>query len=148
MVIFDIDGVLSEASEREKVLEKVKNSSEINWKEFFSDCEFDLPIRAGMIIAKSIINYLPQQDILFLTARSEIVRNKTMKWLSEHLGVSEDKIDLTMRPENNIDEDVLFKEEVGREIGFKNIDFVIEDKEKIVDMWRSHGVICYQSKGD
>ena len=145
MIIFDIDGVLADTSYKEKRFLKGKKYSEINWGLFFQDAIYDLPIKAGILVAKAIINFLPQTEILFLTARGESLRNMTLQWLSEHLQIEKERIDLTMRPEDNFSDSITFKEEVGDEIGFKNIDLVFEDNPEIVNMWRSHNVICYQT---
>lgn len=145
MIIFDIDGVLADTNYRERKYLRGKKNSEIDWKSFFEDCIHDLPIAAGILVAKAIINYLPQTEILFLTGREETVRATTLQWLSEQLGINKDRIDLTMRAKGNYIESIKFKEEVGREIGFKNIDVVFEDNPAIVDMWRKHNVICYQT---
>jgi hypothetical protein len=144
MIIFDIDGVLADTKKREKTL-KGKKNSEINWKSFFEDAIYDLPLPSGILVAKAIINYLPQTEILFLTARDETIRATTLQWLSEQLQINKNRIDLTMRAKNNYVESVEFKEEVGREIGFKNIDLVFEDNPAIVEMWRKHNVACYQT---
>lgn len=144
MIIFDIDGVLADTKQREKIL-KGKKNSEINWKSFFEDAIYDLPLPSGILVAKAIINYLPQTEILFLTARDETIRATTLQWLSEQLQINKNRIDLTMRAKNNYVESVEFKEEVGREIGFKNIDLVFEDNPAIVEMWRKHNVACYQT---
>lgn len=147
MIIFDIDGVLADTSYKEKRFLKGKKYSEINWGLFFQDSIYDLPIKAGILVAKAIINFLPQTEILFLTARGESVRNMTLQWLSEHLQIEKERIDLTMRPEDNFSDSITFKEEVGDEIGFNNIDLVFEDSPEIVNMWRNHNVICYQTSG-
>lgn len=144
MIIFDIDGVLADTKQREKTL-KGKKNSEIDWGLFFEDAIYDLPLPSGILVAKAIINYLPQTEILFLTARDETIRATTLQWLSEQLQINKDRIDLTMRAKNNYVESVEFKEEVGREIGFKNIDLVFEDNPAIVEMWRKHNVACYQT---
>ena len=144
MIIFDIDGVLADTQQREKIL-KGKKNSEINWKSFFEDAIYDLPLPSGILVAKAIINYLPQTEILFLTARDETIRATTLQWLSEQLQINKNRIDLTMRAKNNYVESIEFKEEVGREIGFKNIDLVFEDNPAIVEMWRKHKVACYQT---
>ncbi len=144
MIIFDIDGVLADTNNREKFLID-KNNSEVNWGMFFQDAINDLPLPAGILVAKAIINYLPQADILFLTAREETVRATTINWLSNQLQLNPNCIDLKMRAKGNYIESVKFKEEIGMQIGFKNIDLVFEDNPLIVDMWRSHNVVCYQT---
>ena len=145
MVIFDIDGVLADTNYREKKYLRGKKNSEINWRAFFEDSIHDLPIPAGILIAKAVINFLPQTEILFLTGREETVRATTLQWLSEQLQIHKNKIDLAMRAKGNYAESVDFKEEVGREIGFENIEVVFEDNPALVAMWRRHKVVCYQT---
>ncbi len=144
MIIFDIDGVLADTNDREKFLIGKKNS-EVDWEVFFQDAINDLPLPAGILVAKAIISYLPQTDILFLTARDETVRDITINWLSDQLQINPNYIDLKMRAKGNYIESVKFKEKVGLEIGFGNIDLVFEDNPLIVDMWREHNVVCYQT---
>ena len=145
MVIFDIDGVLADTNFRVKKYLKGKNKDDIDWGSFFQDSINDLPIPAGIIVAKSIIDYLPQTQTMFLTSRPERFRDITLEWLSEHLGVNKNNIDLTMRPNGNYEPAVIFKEKVGEELGFKNIDLVFEDNPEIVKMWRNHNAVCYQT---
>lgn len=142
MVIFDIDGFLVDVDERKKRILSGNKNENINWKEFFKNIRRDKPIKAGILIAKAFIEYLPQVEIMFLTGRTETVRRETLEWLSENLRINENKIDLTMRPKNNFDEDYIFKEQVGAELGFRNIDLVFDDTEKIIDMWKQHNVPC------
>lgn len=144
MVIFDIDGFVVNIDDRRKRILSGRKNNEIDWTEFFNGIQKDKPIKSGILIVKAFINYLPQVDIMFLTGRTEYVRYETLKWLSDKLEISENKIDLTMRPENNFDEDYVFKEKVGAELGFRNIKLVFDDNEKIIDMWRSHNVPCCQ----
>lgn len=142
MVILDIDGFLVDVDARKKrVLENNRND-EINWAVFFSNIKKDKPIKSGLLIAKAFIAYLPQIDIMFLTGRTETVRLETLDWLSEQLDISKNKIDLTMRPKDNFDDDYIFKEQVGAELGYKNIELAFDDNEKIIDMWVKHNVPC------
>lgn len=142
MVIFDIDGFLIDVDARKKRILSGQKNEDINWKEFFKDIRKDKPINAGILIAKAFIDYLPQVEIMFLTGRTETVRRQTLEWLSENLRINENKIDLTMRPKNNFAEDYIFKEQVGAELGFRNIDLAFDDTKEIIDMWERHKVPC------
>lgn len=142
MVIFDIDGFLIDVDARKKRILSGQKNEDINWKEFFKNIKKDKPINAGILIAKAFIDYLPQVEIMFLTGRTETVRRQTLEWLSENLRINENKIDLTMRPKNNFAEDYIFKEQVGAELGFRNIDLAFDDTKEIIDMWERHKVPC------
>lgn len=142
LVIFDIDGFLIDVDERKKRILSGNRNEDINWKDFFKNIKKDKPISAGVLIAKAFIEYLPQIDIMFLTGRTETVRKETLEWLSEQLKLNKSNIDLTMRPPDNFDADYLFKEQVGAELGFRNIDLAFDDTKEIIDMWERHKVPC------
>lgn len=144
MVIFDIDGFLMNVSEEKKQILNNTNLQDINWAVFLKDTQNTSPINAGIMIVKSFLNYLPQMDIMFLTARSEISQDETLEWLSKNLCIDKNDIDLTMRPFDNIEKDVIFKEKVGKELGFSNIDLVFDDSPDIINMWIKHKVPCCQ----
>lgn len=41
--------------------------------------------------------------------------------------------------------DVLVKQEMLKEIDKENVLFVVDDRQSIVDMWRSEGLVCLPS---
>lgn len=144
MVIFDIDGFLMDIPEEKKQILNNTNFQDIDWAVFLKDTNQTNPINAGIMIVKSFLNYLPQIDIMFLTARSEISQDETIEWLSKNLCINKNAIDLTMRPFDNTESDVNFKEKVGEELGFNNIDLVFDDSPAIIQMWAKHKVPCCQ----
>ena len=80
IVIFDLDGVISDASHRQHFLRGTKK----DWDGFFSACSDDPPISSGLELTK-IINKL--QGLIILTARPSTVQSETLDWLNHH-GVS------------------------------------------------------------
>ena len=81
--------------------------------------------------------------IILLSGRQEKDREVTEAWLEEN------RIPynvLFMRPTNDGRKDSIVKEEIyRREIeGHYNVRFVLDDRQQVVDMWRSLGLKCFQ----
>ena len=77
IVIFDLDGVISDASHRQHFLK----GAEKDWDGFFSACTEDPPILSGLELV-NLINKL--HGVLILTARPVTVKSETLDWLSHH----------------------------------------------------------------
>lgn len=145
MIIFDIDGVIANSTERENKFIKGRKKKSIDWDLFYESVYNDPPIPSGVLAAKAFINFLPKEEITFVTGRNESVRDLTLKWLSKHLGIAEKDINLIMRPDGDPRTNSAFKEDVGENIGYEKIDIAFDDNGTTVNMWRSHNVKCFQT---
>lgn len=81
--------------------------------------------------------------ILYVSGRFEKFRTPTNTFLRENHcppGV------LWMRPDNDTRNDAIVKQEIfDREIRhYYNVDFVLDDRDRVVKMWRSLGLTCLQ----
>lgn len=91
-----------------------------------------------------------KQDILtvlFCSGRDSICRPETEKWLEENIkwprGMDSQ---LFMRPEGNNEKDSIIKKRIFEENirGKYNILWVFDDRDQVVDTWRSLGLTCLQ----
>ena len=130
-IICDIDGTLAH----------MKDRSPYDWSRVDQD-EVDPVI-------KNLLNAVKNKYFIILTSgRDEVCREKTEKWLRGNeipYGM------LLMRPEGDIRKDLIVKRELF-EIHIRpyyNIEFVLDDRNQVVDMWRSLGLKCLQvAEGD
>lgn len=90
------------------------------------------------------------KHIIFLSGREETnqCRQDTINWLTENI-CSPDfgyKWELLMRDKNNFEPDEIIKERIfHKEIEPKyNVIAVFDDRNKVVKMWRSLGLLCNQ----
>jgi hypothetical protein len=86
--------------------------------------------------------------IYLITGRSEQYREVTKEWLKEH-EVPYDY--LLMRPAGDLRSDTIVKEELFNttRLDPHHVAFALEDRDKVVDMWRSLGINCFQvRRGD
>ncbi|SRR6266571_3011655 len=111
-----------------------------------STCEEDLLNEPIADIVKW--QYSEAETVLLVSGRSEKHREPTERWLKKH---SIRYHHLFMRKDDDNRRDYIIKQEIySREIAGKyNILFVLDDRKKVVEVWRSYGLICLQvAEGD
>jgi len=141
-VIFDIDGTLANISHR---LHYINGVEKKDWDGFNSKMLFDEYKPAIGHIQKLYWNNGFQMAIV--TGRFEKYRDMTVQWLKRF---SINYNELHMRPDEDYSSDYLVKEAIY-EKHFKDRDilFVVDDRQRVVDMWRDKGLICLQcQQGD
>jgi predicted kinase len=120
-----------------------------------SNCDRDLPNMPVVECVKGMYAYLvarataegknPQDvKILFTSGREEKYREQTEKFLAKYIpGIP---YELYMRKTGDLRKDSIIKREIfDNEIRGKwNILFVLDDRNQVVDEWRSIGLACFQ----
>jgi phosphoglycolate phosphatase-like HAD superfamily hydrolase len=135
MVIFDIDGTLADVSERiHHVWKKPKN-----WNAFFQGMAQDKAIHSMVRLCN--ILYASGIHIILCSGRSEEHRQQTIDWLAKQ-GVNYH--DLLLRKDNDRRTDSVVKREMLANLDKTKILFVVEDRSRVVEMWRSEGLVCLQ----
>ena len=136
VTIFDIDGTLADISHR---LDFV-NGAKKDYKKFYDGIPDDKPIEPLVELAKLLI--LSGVEVLFTSGRPEATRNITINWLKNNGIITDFNTRLFMRKDGDYRPDDKIKEEILHQIqslGFAP-KLVFEDRQKVVDMWRSHGI--------
>lgn len=82
-------------------------------------------------------------DVIVMSGRDEACRKETEDWLLRH-DIAYDH--LFMRPEGDMRKDNIVKHELFNEHVRDNFDvqFVLDDRQQVVDMWREMGITCLQ----
>lgn len=140
-VIVDLDGTLALNKHRSHFIDK-SSGRKPDWVAYFEACDKDLPNHSVI----EVVNALRTQGnrVHIFSARGDIVRAKTVEWLSEH-GVQYD--DLTMREMDTYTADEILKRFWLLDLypNYKNdILCVFDDRDKVVNMWRELGLTCFQ----
>ena len=81
--------------------------------------------------------------IIILTGRDGSALGLTNSWLTKHnVPFSE----IFIRPEGNNEKDAIIKERIFRNHIEKkyNVEFVLDDRTQVVEMWRDIGLVCLQ----
>lgn len=88
--------------------------------------------------------------VIFLSGREDSCREETIKWLKKYFWLGSEDF-LFMRKTGDHRKDYIVKQEIfEREIKDKYyIEFVLDDRNQVVDMWRDLGLTCLQvAEGD
>lgn len=139
VVIYDLDGTLSDGTHRLKFLPTKDLHLTESWIEFNRMCVGDSPIRDTIDVMNAM--YDAGFYVIVLTGRSDIVKAESVKWLKDngaryHL--------LEMRKQSDNRKDTIIKEEFLRKIGLKNIVAAWDDSQSVIQHFRSLGITTYQ----
>jgi len=166
LYIFDLDGTLALNDHRKHFIADKKNQ---RWDDFYRACVDDVPNKPVIRIMEQLLfgedeccgqcrtKIEPPSDIKIFSGRSIIVLNQTIKWLSKNtlLGIAGEPYCasiLYMRKQGDSTPDQILKAQWYNELSQQDKDRLIcvfDDRQKVVDMWRSIGVTCLQvAKGD
>lgn len=132
-IIFDIDGTLSDPSER---LHFLKNK---DWDGFYDACMNDVPVHHVIYLLQELSK---DHSIYILTGRPERIKDKTLAWLKAN-NIS--FTDIFFRKDEDHRQDYIVKEEMLKALN-KRIWFAIDDRKQVVDMFRRNNILCLQCK--
>jgi len=143
VVILDLDGTLALIDERRAY--SVKPNGKLDYKKFHdpNNIKMDKPNWPIIDIARMFnrANF----HVFIFSGRSDKCKAETIKWLEKYQ-VPYSK--LTMRPHKTLGfvPDEKLKRIFLKEAPFEQdqIHCVIDDRQKVVDMWRSLGLTCLQ----
>ena len=135
IILIDLDGTLANVDHRLHHLDKKE------WGKFYAESKNDTVNEWCRAIMNGLDNL--HYYFIILTARNNVCRKDTLKWL-ENNEINYDEL-VMVREEKNFLNDTDLKREWLNGIGLKDrILFVIEDRQRVVDMWRKEGLVCLQ----
>lgn len=140
-IIVDIDGTLSDSTQRQKYMLQ----SPKDWKSFYAEIPNDLPNQwcVEICTAMSWAGY----EVILVSGRPNDYREVTNEWLNKHFVYSDR---LLMRESGDFRPDYQVKLEILNKLK-KNYEilFAVDDRKQVVDMWRDNGVVCLHcAEGD
>lgn len=136
-VIFDVDGTLSDPEHRRHhVTENPKD-----FKAFYGAMADDP--KNAVVAGLCNMYHLNNWHVIICTGRPEQYREVTENWLKAHAVFYDE---LLMRPDAQLyrpDDQVKYDMMLGIQ-ATRGIHVVFDDRQRVVDMWRSHGHTCMQ----
>ena len=143
IVIFDLDGTLADITARRTLA--TKDNGKLDWDIFFNrdNIKLDVPNQKVVDMAR-MINMTDRYQIFILSGRSKSTYRTTQQWLIQN-DIPFD--DLIMRPtdkHHHYMKDSDLKQMWLDDIGVNNVAMVFDDRQQVVDMWRSNGLTCFQ----
>ena len=157
-VIFDLDGTLADIEIRRK--KSIKPNGKMDWDIFFhpDNIKYDKPIPA-------IVNLIQTYEdkaykIVIFSGRNDRSWKETKDWLKTH-NIPHDL--LVMRPDKFksksspvadgnpatgdmrfMPDEILKKKMLDEFVDIDDVLFVVDDRQKVVDMWRDLGLVVLQ----
>ncbi len=140
-IIFDLDGTLVNVDARRKIA--IKQNGKMDWNKWFdpSNIKFDTPndtvIKMAQLFAEDGFN------IFIFSGRLDTTKHTTLAWLTRnrvpfHKLVMRDKDRLFMP------DDQLKKQLLDEHADIDDVFLVVDDRQKVVDMWRENGLTVFQ----
>lgn len=145
LYIFDLDGTLALDSHRVHYLED--KSDPDRWNKYYDACDKDVPNEAVVKVFNGLLS--SGADIFIFTGRSIRVSCKTVQWLNKHTSffIYHGFDNIQMRREKDYTADFTLKREWYESMLLmdrERLVGVFEDRTRVVNMWRSLGITCFQ----
>ena len=141
-IIFDLDGTLALIDKRREV--STKPNGKLDWGKFFNSTnikldEPNLPvIKMAQLFAEQGFN------IVILSGRSNKTETATRSWLSENK-VPFNKLIMRNSETDHFTPDwVLKKNMLDENLDINDIFLVVDDRDRVVKLWRSLGLTTFQ----
>jgi phosphoglycolate phosphatase-like HAD superfamily hydrolase len=140
LVIFDLDGTLSDATHRQHLVQGKKK----NFTAFYEACGLDKVKIATVKVMHGM--FLAGFDIWVWSGRSDEVEAQTIRWLKDN-GVWYMLNELRMRKAGDYTPDDVLK--MGWYDALPQEDkerllLTFDDRDRMVAAWRGKGVVCFQ----
>jgi phosphoglycolate phosphatase-like HAD superfamily hydrolase len=132
-VICDLDGTLANLDHRLPLIKKEKPE----WESFFEQSVTDIPNQWCVDLLSALFNSGYTVEIVSGRPFDDTTKN----WLETH-GIKYHA--LWLLGDRKTPDHILKMEWLRNQITKENIAFVIDDRQKVVDMWREEGLVCLQ----
>ena len=135
--LFDLDGTIADLTHRLPHIQKTPK----DWDAFFAACPDDKPIPHIITLAADLFG--AGGSIVYVSGRSDQVRNQTQAWLDDH-GLPPGRLYMRTagdhRPDHQVKVELL---ELLRADGYQPV-MAFDDRNAVVKMWRELGIPCAQ----
>lgn len=145
LYIFDLDGTLALTEHRQHILDDKENPN--RWRDFFRACVNDSPNWPVISTFNALLK--SGAELRIWSGRSAEVMNETLAWIHQYVtdGEIAEEVQLAMRREGDFTPDEDLKRgwlHSLNEYDRRRLVAIFDDRQKVVDMWRSEGVACFQ----
>jgi len=144
LVIFDLDGTISDASHRQWMVSKTRADAPPNWREFYEAAVWDAPKRATIAVASAL--HTCGHELWLFSGRSDEVLAQTMEWL-ERQEIRRLFSQFRFRAAGDFTPDPKLKRAWYDQMSDDDkhrLLLVFDDRDRLVNMWRELGVTCFQ----
>ena len=141
-IIFDLDGTLADISVRRNLA--TKPNGKMDWNIFLDPDNIKLDVPNDPVVKMAQFFAEGGFNIVIFSGRSDKTIHTTRSWLTRnrvpfHKLVMRDSVTNHFVPD-----DILKKDMLDKHLDIDDVFFVVDDRQKVVDMWRSLGLKVFQ----
>jgi hypothetical protein len=141
-IIFDLDGTLANIDARRKLA--TKPNDKLDWDVFFDPSNIKLDVPNEPVVKMAQLFAEDGFKIVIFSGRTNRTEKTTRSWLSKNripfnLLVMRDSKDSHFVPD-----DILKKNMLEKWVDIDDIFLVVDDRDKVVKMWRDLGLNVFQ----
>ena len=141
-IIFDLDGTLALIDKRREV--STKPNGKLDWGKFFNSTNIKLDEPNLPVIKMAQLFSEQGFNIVILSGRSNKTEVATRSWLSKNK-VPFNKLIMRDSETNHFTPDwVLKKNMLDEQLDINDVFLVIDDRDRVVKLWRSLGLTTFQ----
>jgi hypothetical protein len=140
-VIFDLDGTLAKIDKRIKLARKPNGKMDFDILHDRDNIYLDEPNEPVVRIAELFAD--DGLQIVIFTGRPDTTESVTRQWLAKH-GIPYHKLVMRDNVRYFKPDEILKKQMLDDHLDIDDVFCVVDDRQKVVDMWREIGLTCFQ----
>ena len=141
-IIFDLDGTLALIDKRREV--STKPNGKLDWDKFFDPANIKLDVPNPPVVKMAQLFAEQGFNIVIFSGRSNKTERTTRSWLSNHK-IPFQKLVMRDSETNHFTPDwVLKKDMLDEHIDINDVFLVVDDRDRVVKLWRSLGLTTFQ----
>ena len=147
IVIFDLDGTLAIIDKRRIKAGKTadgKETKKMNWDVFHDASNISLDEPNTPVIKMAQLFAHNGFTIIIFSGRSDKTKFTTRSWLSNNRIPFHKLVMRDSKNKHYTPDDILKKDMLDKYADIDDVFLVVDDRQKVVDMWRSLGLTVFQ----
>ena len=140
-VIFDLDGTLADIDKRIKLARKPDGKMDFDIFHETDNIHLDVPKEPVVRMAELFAD--DGFQIVIFTGRPDTTESVTRQWLAKH-GIPYHLLVMRDNERYFKPDELLKKQMLDDLVDIDDVFCVVEDRQKVVDMWREIGLTCFQ----
>jgi len=141
-VIFDLDGTLADITVRKELA--TKSNGKLDWDVFFDPSNIKLDVPNSPVVKLAQMLAEDGFTIIIFSGRSDKTKFTTRSWLSNNRIPFHKLVMRDSKINHYTPDDILKKDMLDKYTDINDVFLVVDDRNKVVKMWRSLGLTVFQ----
>ena len=141
-VIFDLDGTLANIDVRIRLA--AKPNGKLDWDKFFDPSNIKLDVPNKPVVKMAQLFAQDGYTIIIFSGRSDKTATATVVWLKQNKVPFNKLVMRDSKINHFTPDDILKKDMLDKHVDINDVFLVVDDRNKVVDMWRSLGLDVFQ----